>query len=144
LARLRDGGDHFAMNAAHDPMLERRRHRSDDALSALTRLLEAARARAGLDALAVADTAGLLVAGAGASQTCEELAAWAPVVAHAPANDADAAASAPFAGRTSLRRLCVGGSEIVVVACLGTARTAAEELDAVSAGCQRILSPAGV
>jgi len=128
------------MNAAHDPTLERRRHRSDDALSALTRLLEAARARAGLDALAVADTAGLLVAGAGASQTCEELAAWAPVVARAPANDAVAGMGAPFDGRTSLRRLFVGGSEIVV-ACLGKNRSTAE-LDAVSAGCQRILSPA--
>lgn len=127
------------MNAAHDPTLERRRHRSDDALSALTRLLEAARARAGLDALAVADAAGLLVAGAGASQTCEELAAWAPVVAQAPANDAVAGLGAAFDGPTSLRRLFVGGTEIVV-ACLGKQRGAADELEAVSAGCQRILS----
>jgi len=131
------------MNAAHDPMLERRRHRSDDALSALTSLLEAARARAGLDALAVADTAGLLVAGAGASQTCEELAAWAPVLARAAANDAEPGVGAPFGGGTSARRVFVGGSEIVV-ACLGQVRSAADELDAISAGCQRILSPARV
>jgi hypothetical protein len=143
LARATPGGDDFAMNAAHDPTLERRLHRSDDALSALTRLLEAARARAGLDALAVADTAGLLVAGAGAAQTCEELAAWAPVMARAAANDATPAASAPFGGGTSTRRVFVAGSEIVV-ACLGQARSAAEELDVVSAGCQRILSPARV
>jgi hypothetical protein len=136
-----NGGDHFAMNAAQAPSQERRRHRSDDTLSALTRLLEAARNRAGLDALAIADTAGLLVAGAGASQTCEELAAWAPVVAQTAANDADL--GAPFAGRTSLRRLFVGGTEIVV-ACLGQAPSAARELDAVSAGCQRILSPAAL
>lgn len=140
MARPAGGGDHFAMNAAHDPSLERRRHRSDDTLSALTRLLEATRARTGLDALAIADTAGLLVAGAGAAQTCEELAAWAPVVAQNPANDAGPGLGAPFAGRTSLRRLCVGGTEIVV-ACLGKSRGAAEELDAVSAGCQRILAP---
>jgi hypothetical protein len=140
LARRTDGGDHFAMNAAHDPTLERRRHRSDDALSALTRLLEAARARAGLDALAVADPAGLLVAGAGASQLCEELAAWAPVVVGQPAaNDAEGGLGTAFTGCTSLRRLHVGGSEIVV-ACLGKARTPTAELDAVSAGCQRILS----
>jgi len=129
------------MNAAHDPTLERRRHRSDDALSALTRLLEAARKRAGLDALAVADTAGLLVAGAGASQICEELAAFAPVVAQPAANDADLGFDPAFAGETSLRRLFVGGTEIVV-ACLGKSAGAARELDAVSAGCQRILSSA--
>ena len=58
---------------------ERRRQRSNDALVALHRLLEAARTREGLKAVAVADESGLLVAGAGHFTRCELLAAEAPM-----------------------------------------------------------------
>ncbi|HEY3497770.1 MAG TPA: hypothetical protein VGK73_23895 [Polyangiaceae bacterium] len=126
--------------AVRDPSLERRRHRSEDALEALTRLLESARRRSGLEALAVTDSTGLLLAGAGASQLCDELAAWAPVMAHAPANDSVPNCLDAFESRTRLRRLRVDGFEIVV-ACLGQERGDAP-LDAVSAGCQRILGSA--
>jgi hypothetical protein len=125
--------DAFARGA----LPERRRHRTEDTLEALTRLLEATRRQAGLQAVAVADTAGCLLAGAGASRLCEELAAWAPVVARGAANDSVASCLDAFEGRTRLRRLRVDGVEIVV-ACLGEER--ADELEAVSAGCQRILT----
>ena len=117
---------------------ERRKHRTEDALEALSRLLEAARRQSGLEALAVTDTTGLLLAGAGASQLCDELAAWAPVVARGAANDTIASCLDSFEGRTRLRRLRVDGVEIVV-ASLGHAE-ADGPLDAVSAGCRRILA----
>lgn len=120
------------------PTTERRRHRSEDALEALTRLLEATRRQNDLEALAVTDTTGLLLAGAGASQVCDELAAWAPVMAQKAANDSIPNCLDAFEGRTRLRRLRVDGFEIVV-ACLAQGRADAP-LDAVSAGCQRILA----
>ena len=46
---------------------ERRTHRSSDPLTALCRLLDAARKDERLEALAVADDSGCLVAGAGAA-----------------------------------------------------------------------------
>jgi hypothetical protein len=126
---------------AREATIERRRHRTEDTLLALSRLLEAARQRNGLDALAVTDSTGLLLAGAGASRLCDELAAWAPVVARGAANDTVPTCLDVFEGRTRLQRLRVDGVEIVV-ASLGKA-PAEDSLEAVSAGCRRILtSPA--
>jgi hypothetical protein len=128
---------------AREPAHERRRHRTQDAIEALTRLLEAARVRSGLDALAVTDGTGLLLAGAGASRLCDELAAWAPVVARDAANDTVPSCLDAFEGRTRLRRLRVDGVEIVV-ATLGQAREHADaSLESVSAGCRRILGSPG-
>lgn len=59
----------------------RRRKRSDDPLVALHYQLTHARHEGQLDAIVVADHAGIVVAGAGASAVCEELAAYAPLLA---------------------------------------------------------------
>jgi hypothetical protein len=61
--------------------LERRRRRSSDPLIALHYQLSSARARGDLDAIVVADPSGVVVAGAGSWPTCEELAAYAPLLA---------------------------------------------------------------
>ncbi|HEV8246166.1 MAG TPA: hypothetical protein VGP93_10380, partial [Polyangiaceae bacterium] len=66
---------------ALDPGLERRKDRCQNTLGALTRLLESARRRAEAVALALSDGSGVLVAGAGAAQLCDELAAYAPLLA---------------------------------------------------------------
>jgi len=124
--------------AAREPAQERRRHRTEDAIEALTRLLEATRRQNGLEALAVTDGTGLLLAGAGPSRLCDELAAWAPVVARAAANDTVPSCLDAFERRTRLKRLRVDGVEIVV-ASVGPEQ-ADSPLEAVSAGCQRILS----
>ena len=62
-----------------DPKLDRRQARSENTQVALTRLLEAARRTAAFEALALGDELGLLVAGAGAAELCDELAAVAPL-----------------------------------------------------------------
>jgi hypothetical protein len=62
---------------------ERRQRRSDDPLIALHYQLAQARSQGALDAIVVADTAGVVVAGAGPWAACEELAAYAPILASA-------------------------------------------------------------
>jgi hypothetical protein len=60
---------------------DRRRKRSDDPLVALHYQLSHARTEGRLDAIVVADDSGVVVAGAGAWAVCEELAAYAPLLA---------------------------------------------------------------
>jgi hypothetical protein len=63
------------------PPEDRRRKRSDDPLVALHYQLTQARHDGRLDAIVVADDSGIVVAGAGAWPVCEELAAYAPLLA---------------------------------------------------------------
>lgn len=60
---------------------DRRRKRSADPLVALHYALTHARSEGNLDAIVVADDAGVVVAGAGSWAVCEELAAYAPLLA---------------------------------------------------------------
>jgi hypothetical protein len=60
---------------------ERRRQRSQDPLVALHYQLAHARQEGSLDAIVVAEESGVVVAGAGAWAVCEELAAYAPLLA---------------------------------------------------------------
>ena len=62
-------------------MDDRRRRRSSDPLVALHYQLSSTRARSDLDAIVVADPSGVVVAGAGSWPVCEELAAYAPLLA---------------------------------------------------------------
>jgi hypothetical protein len=117
---------------------DRRQNRTESTLEALSRLVEASRRRSGVQAVAVADRAGLLLAGAGAHQLCEELAAWAPLMGRGADNDIIPSCLDSFEGRMRLRRLSVDGIEIVV-SFSGSGADTASELDAVAAGCARIL-----
>jgi len=130
--------DAATLDASLDPGAERRQNRTESALEALTRLVEASRRRSGVEAVAVSDPSGLLLAGAGAHRLCEELAAWAPLTVRAADNDTVPSCLDSFEGRTRLRRLSIDGFEIVVSFC-GPQADAPSELDAVSAGCSRIL-----
>jgi hypothetical protein len=120
---------------------ERRQDRTTEALSALVRLLEAARKRSGLEALAVAENAGVLLAGAGPARLCDELAAWAPLVEGPAANDAVPTRLDVFERRALVQRLAVDGVEIVVCG-LGDEEKTRRELDGVAKGCTRILTNA--
>ncbi len=60
---------------------DRRLRRSDDTITALHLQLSHARFHGGLEALVLVDEVGALVAGAGAWPVCEELAAFAPLLA---------------------------------------------------------------
>jgi hypothetical protein len=117
---------------------ERRVDRSDDALTALTRLLESARRDTALDAVAVADESGLLVAGSGAAELCDELAAIAPL-AREPANDTIPSRLDVLGRSAGVRRLTVDGVEIFVS---GRGGDLSEGLARIAAGCSRILSRA--
>jgi hypothetical protein len=59
---------------------ERRRRRSPDPLVALHYQLSSTRREGALDTIVVADRAGVVVAGAGSWASCEELAAFAPLM----------------------------------------------------------------
>jgi hypothetical protein len=114
---------------------ERRASSRLDPLLDLSRLLEAARRGAQAEALAVADASGCLVAGAGAAQTCDELAAYAALL---PTNDTVPTRLDVLARRTALRRLRVDGVE-VLLACRGNDEAASAALERAASGCQRIL-----
>jgi hypothetical protein len=62
---------------------DRRRQRSSDPLVALHYQLAHARDQAQVDAMVLADDSGVLVAGSGPWALCEELAAYAPLLAEA-------------------------------------------------------------
>jgi hypothetical protein len=118
--------------------IERRINRSSDALVALSRLLESTRARAHLPALAVADSSGLLVAGAGMFQDCEELAAYAPLLVHSKVSADDELALASLTEASSVQRVAVDGLEVLVCG-RGDAADCERALPELASGCQRIL-----
>lgn len=76
------------MNAT-DPCTERRKKRSHDPLVALHYQLAHAKNDAQLEAIVLADTSGVVVAGAGSWVVCEELAAYAPILATAKADTSE-------------------------------------------------------
>lgn len=122
---------------------DRRRNRTTDALRALTRLLEAARRRSGLEALAIAEGGGFLVAGSGPARLCDELAAWAPLASSAPANDAIPSRIDLVERHAILQRLSIDGIQIIVCGSgSGDGEKARRELGAVAEGCKRILEAA--
>jgi hypothetical protein len=112
---------------------DRRRGRSSDTFVSLCRLLDATRRDTGLSAVAVADQAGCLVAGSGAAQICEELAA----VSTLPANDPILDELGFGAGKRRVRQLLIDGLQVSISA-LGDA----DDTDylRLSDGCRRILS----
>jgi hypothetical protein len=120
------------------PEPERRQSRSENTLVALTRLLEAARRSAELEAVAIGDDAGLLVAGAGAAELCDELAAIAPLGA---ANDTVPTRFDVLSRRTEVRRLAVDGLEVLIS---GRGGDLGPAFNRVAAGCARILAKKNV
>ena len=110
-----------------DPSQDRRLFRSENTHVALTRLLESARRASELEALALGDELGLLVAGAGAAELCDELAAVAPL--SIVANDT-------IPTRLDVRRLRVDGYEMFVS---GRGTDVDSALGRVADGCARIL-----
>ena len=122
---------------------DRRRKRSEDPLVALHYQLAHARSEGRLEAIVVADDAGVVVAGAGAWAVCEELAAYAPLLAQGVWTE-------PGSSRTSrvselrtevdVQPLEVDGQTVLICARGGTLRGMAMERAAV--GVARILQKA--
>ncbi|MBX3191627.1 MAG: hypothetical protein KF819_31835 [Labilithrix sp.] len=131
---------------------ERRRRRSADPLVALHYQLTETRSRGELDAIVVADASGVVVAGAGSWPVCEELAAYAPLLAEgAWGTMTDAVTSRVESLRkdVEIRALSVGGQEVLLCARRhrrGQGREAGEgvtrDLDDAAQGISRILTAA--
>ncbi len=128
---------------AADASHERRRRRSEDPITALHYQLSFARAEAEFEALVLVDDSGCLVAGAGAWPLCEELAAYAPLLAHPDAIQSDSVSSslASMARQIEIRTVMIDGVEATICGRGGSAfRTAS--IARAAAGCLRILGGA--
>lgn len=111
------------------PTPERRVQRSTNPSEALACWLEAVRRRHALRSLALADSLGTVVAGAGPARECDELAAWAPLFLA----DEETRSGAPF----ELSLVAVPGFDAYVCA---EGAAANDVLSAAAAGCSRILT----
>jgi hypothetical protein len=93
---------------------ERRKNRSSDPLIALHYQLSHARSVASLETLVLADPSGVVVAGAGSWAACEELAAYAPLLAQSDISEVprlDAMRS-----EVEIRQLQVCGQDVFLCA----------------------------
>lgn len=128
-----------AAAATHD----RRRRRSEDPITALHYQLSFARAEAELEALVLVDDSGCLVAGAGAWPLCEELAAYAPLLAYPSAiqNDSVGSSLAAMARETEIRTMMIDGVEAMICG-RGTSAARGATIARAAAGCRRILGGA--
>jgi hypothetical protein len=124
------------MNAAED----RRKQRSDDTLVALHYQLAQAKQTGGLEAIVLADASGVVVAGAGSWVVCEELAAYAPLFAQTPENDAGPlpARVASLRAECEVRAMTAAGQPMLLCA-MGKPAKRAEAADHASSGVVRIL-----
>lgn len=123
------------------PASERRRRRSDDPITALHYQLSHTRAEAQLDALVLVDDAGCLIAGAGAWPLCEELAAFAPLLA-TPAAVSNAVLGTRLAAiepDVVVRPLSLDGCE-ALLCCKGEGRGRSDLMAQAADGCRRILA----
>lgn len=117
---------------------ERRIRRSDDPMTALHYQLAFARQEAELEAIVLSDSSGCLVAGAGAWPVCEELAAFAPLIAHGTSAP-EASRLAKLAEHAESHAFSIDGAEVFLCA-RGAAQSAL--MMRVAAGCRRILGDA--
>jgi hypothetical protein len=122
---------------------ERRRRRSDDPITALHYQLSTTRSEACLDAVVLVDDSGCLVAGAGAWPACEELAAYAPLLANPDAIQSGTVGSriAALTAEVAVQSLSVEGVEVLLCGRGGTPERGAS-ISRAAAGCLRILRAA--
>lgn len=125
------------------PASERRRRRSEDPITALHYQLATTRAEAHLEAVVLVDDSGCLVAGAGAWPACEELAAYAPLLANPGAIESAAVGTriAALSAEVEVQSLRVDGMEVLLCGRGGhPGRGGRVDLIArAAAGCARIL-----
>jgi hypothetical protein len=119
---------------------ERRHKRSNDPLIALHYQLAHARSEGRLEAIVVADGSGVVVAGAGAWATCEELAAYAPLLAQGqwtePGLD-DTSRVAELRGQVDVQPVDVDGQTVLL--CIRGGSRRGDAMDRAAEGVARIL-----
>jgi hypothetical protein len=119
---------------------ERRRRRSDDPVTALHYQLSHTRAQARLEAVVLVDDTGCLVAGAGAWPVCEELAAFAPLLADRAAVGSKAVGTrlSAIEPEVFVRALSLDGCEALLCG-RGGDGAPADLIARAADGCRRIL-----
>lgn len=133
-------------------MDDRRRRRSSDPLVALHYQLSSARTRGDLDAIVVADPSGVVVAGAGSWPVCEELAAYAPLLADGSWASMSAQVSSrveALRSEVDVRLVAIGDQEVLLCTRQKRRADAVEAIEAstrdlneTAAGVSRILAAA--
>lgn len=127
-------------------MDERRRRRSSDPLVALHYQLSSARTAGDLDAIVVADPSGVVVAGAGSWPVCEELAAYAPLLADGEWSSLSTTVSSRVEAlrrEVDVRTVSIGGQDVLL--CTRQKRRdplADQHVDQAARGITRILQEA--
>jgi hypothetical protein len=122
---------------------DRRRKRSADPLIALHYQLAQARHEGSLEAIVIADDAGVVVAGAGAWAVCEELAAYAPLLAQGVWTEPGLSGESRVAElrtEVDVQPVQVDGQRVLLCARGGWMRTVA--MDKAAEGVARILARA--
>jgi len=119
---------------------ERRRRRSDDPITALHYQLAHTRSQGRLEAVVLVDDTGCLVAGAGAWPVCEELAAFAPLLADPRGSVGTAVGTrlAAIGPQVFVRPLSLDGCEALLCG-RGGDPAPAEVIARAADGCRRIL-----
>jgi hypothetical protein len=121
---------------------DRRRKRSSDPLVALHYQLAYSRHAEGLEAIVVADDTGVVVAGAGAWAICEEMAAYAPLMAHGVWTEPGAVAGSRVSelrAHVDVQPLDIQGQRVLLCARGGAMRPAS--MARAARGVTRILQP---
>ena len=120
---------------------DRRRRRSDDAIVALHYQLAYARTEADLSAVVLVDDRGCLVAGAGAWPVCEELAAYAPLLADPSAIASTVVGSrvASMSNDVEVHTLTLDGTHALLCG-HGGGEGRRAWIERAAEGCRRILS----
>jgi len=136
-------GDHFGANRRKSmpEHIERRKRRSEDPIVALHYQLSTVRRGAEFEAVVLVDDAGCLVAGAGAWPVCQELAAYAPFLAHRQETRSGAVATraTEIARDAHVRSMEIDGTEVLLCALGGGSAEATSWIVRAAAGCRRIL-----
>lgn len=129
-------------------MDDRRQRRSSDPLVALHYQLSSTRARGDLDAIVVADLSGVVVAGAGSWPVCEELAAYAPLLADgAPMSSPVSSRVEALRREVDVRTVAVDGQEVLLctrqkrrIEAIEAIEASNRDLDEAARGVNRILT----
>ena len=115
---------------------ERRKQRSSDPLVALHYQLAQSKLRSSVEAIVLADSAGVVVAGAGSWVICEELAAYAPLFGQAEGGLPERVAS--LRAECEVREMTAGGQAMLLCA-MGKTSARTRAADLASEGVVRIL-----
>lgn len=122
--------------------LNRRARRSNDPITALHYQLAYARHHGGFDALVLVDQSGVLVAGAGAWPICEELAAFAPLLAEDGTRPLWPSEIYKLRPQVRLQVLRFQGTTVLLAARGPGQESLEDPLETAATGCLRILSSA--